>query len=143
MVLPRLLYRTECIPLRASQLLSITSLLERFIFGVMGLPSLVAKKTLYTHRSRGLGLGYFPVLHPTRVLDSLHCNQRLQTLSTSPRNTLSPYHAFVTAVSLLNPDLEPRQPPVHVTWAAQQVQRDAIKVAHVAGLTVYLLPPLC
>ena len=108
----------------------------------MGLPSLVAKKTLYTHRSRGLGLGYFPVLHPTGVLDSLPRNPRLQTLSTSPRNTLSPYHAFVTVVSLLSPDSEPRQPPVHVTWAAQQVRRDAIEVAHVAGLTVYLLPPL-
>ena len=143
MVLPRLLYRTECIPLRASQLMSITSLLEKFIFGVMGLPSLVAKKTLYTHRSRGLGLGYFPILHPTRVLDSLHRNQRLHTLSTSPHTTVSPYHAFIAAVSLLNPDPDPRQPPVHTTWAAQQLQRDAVEVAHVAGLTVYLLPPQC
>ena len=143
MVLPRLLYRTECIPLRASQLMSITSLLEKFIFGVMGLPSLVAKKTLYTHRSRRLGLGYFPILHPTRVLDSLHRNQRLHTLSTSPHTTVSPYHAFITAVSLLNPDPDPRQPPVHTTWAAQQLQRDAVEVAHVAGLTVYLLPPQC
>ena len=143
MVLPRLLYRTECIPLRASQLMSITSLLEKFIFGVMGLPSLVAKKTLYTHRSRGLGLGYFPILHPTRVLDSLHRNQRLHTLSTSPHTTVSPYHAFITAVSLLNPDPDPRKPPVHTTWAAQQLQRDAVEVAHVAGLTVYLLPPQC
>ena len=143
MVLPRLLYRTQCIPLHPSQLLSITSLLERFVFGVLGLPSLVARKTLYTHRSRGLGLGYFPVLHPTRILDSLHRSQRLLTLSTSPHTILSPYHAFITAISLLNPDPEPRQLPLHITWAAQQVQRDAIEVAHVAGLTVYLLPPLC
>ena len=119
MVLPRLLHRTECIPLRASQLLSITSLLEWFVFGVMGLPSLVAKKTLYKHRSRALGLEYFPVLHATRILDSLHRNQRLPTLSTSPHSTLSPYHAFITAVSLLNPDPDPRQPPVDITWAAQ------------------------
>ena len=143
MGLPRLLYRTECIPLHASQLLSIASLLERFVFGVLGLPSLVAKKTLYTHRSRGLGLGYFPVLHPTRVLESLHRNQPLMTLSTSPHTTLSPYHAFVAAVSLLNPDPKPCQPHVHVTGAAQQVHRDAIEVARVARLTVYLLPPLC
>ena len=143
MVLLRLLCRTECLPPHASQLVAITSLFEMFIFGVMGLLSVVAKRTLYTHCSRGLGLGYFPVLHPTRVLDSLQRNQRLLTLSTSTRTTLSPYHAFVTAIFLLNPDTEPRQPPVHVTWAAEQVQRDAIEVAHVAGLTVYLLPRLC
>ena len=143
MVFPRLLYRTECSPLYASQLLSITSLLKRFVFGVMGLPSLVAKKTLHMPRSRGLGVGYFPVLHPTRALDSLHRSQRLLTLSMFPRTTLSPHHAFLTAVSLLKPDPEDRQPPVHVTWAAQQVRRDAIEVGHVAGLTMYLLPPLC
>ena len=37
----------------------------------MGLPLVVATKTLYTHRSHGLGLGHFPTQHPTRVW--IHC----------------------------------------------------------------------
>ena len=71
MVLPRLLYRTECLQLTTDQLYAFTSLLEKFVLTVLGLPSLVAKKTLYTHRSHGLGMGYFPVLHLTRVLDTV------------------------------------------------------------------------
>ena len=54
-VLPRLLYRCECYPLTNTQLQELSSAMERFVFEVSGLPSLVAKKTLYTHRSRGLG----------------------------------------------------------------------------------------
>ena len=54
--------------------------MERFVFGVSGLPSLVAQKTRYTHRSRGLGMRSFRVLYPTRVLDSLHRNPLLATI---------------------------------------------------------------
>ena len=71
MVLPRLLYRTECLPLTMDQLYAFTSLLQKLVLSVLGLPSLVAKKRLYTHRSHGLAMGYFPVLHPTRVLDTV------------------------------------------------------------------------
>ena len=46
MVLPRLLYRTECIPLTVIQLHSLNSLIEKLIFGVLGLPSVVARRTL-------------------------------------------------------------------------------------------------
>ena len=64
MVLPRLLYGTECILRHASQLLSIASLFERFVFSVMGLPSLVAKKTLYTHGSSAWVWGIFQSYDP-------------------------------------------------------------------------------
>ena len=59
---PRLLYRCECYPLSNTQLQELSSAMERFVFAVSGLPSLVAKKTLYTHRSRGLGLGCLQIL---------------------------------------------------------------------------------
>ena len=84
MVLRRLLYLTECIPLTGNQSMSFTRTLECFISGRMGLPLTIAQKTLYSDCSHGLGLGYFPVLHPTRILDVLHRNNHLATLSTSP-----------------------------------------------------------
>ena len=72
MVVPRLLYRTECLPLSNCQLSDINDCLQRFVLGIAGLPPLVARKTLHTHRRHGLGLAHFPTMHPTRVLDSLH-----------------------------------------------------------------------
>ena len=46
LVLPRVLYRTECLPLSAAELRQPTSLLERFVPGVIGLPTLIATKAL-------------------------------------------------------------------------------------------------
>ena len=51
MIPPRLLYRTECLPLSAAQLNNLSSIVERFVLGVTCLPPLVTKKTLYTHRA--------------------------------------------------------------------------------------------
>ena len=62
MVVPRLLFRTECLLLSVPQLRELSALIERFVFGVTGLPPLVAKKTLYTHRRHGLGLCHVPPL---------------------------------------------------------------------------------
>ena len=140
MVLPHLLYRTECIPLTVTQLHSLNSLIEKIIFGVLGLPSVVARKTLYTHRSHGLDMGYFPVLHPTRVLDTLHRNPYLHTMSTRSQHPLSPYNTFKAAIALLNPSPEAQQPPVSTTWAANKLMRDATAIVHIAGLSVYLVP---
>ena len=72
MVIPRLLYRTEWLPLSVPQLQDLSVLTERFVLGVTGLPPLFAKKALYTHCRHGLGLSHVPTLHPIRVLDSLH-----------------------------------------------------------------------
>ena len=46
MILPRLLYRTECLPLSPAQLIDLSSVVERFVLGVTILPPLVTKKTL-------------------------------------------------------------------------------------------------
>ena len=141
MILPRLLYRTECLPLSPAQLIDLSSVIERFVLGVTGLPPLVTKKTLYTHRRHGLGLSYFPVLHPTRVLDALHRNTGLPEFSTPPPSfPLSPYALFLSAVGQLGFPRDAPNPPLSVLWRAQSTLRDAISILSVSGLTVYLLP---
>ena len=142
LVLPMLLYRTDCLPLAAAELREVTSLLERFALGVMGLPTLIATKPLYTHQSKGLGMGYFPVLNPTRLLDSLHRNPSLQAFSVRPRLPLAPFSLFQSAVALLGPAPTSTLSPVTVTWDAQRLQRDAKAVMSISGLVVYLLPPV-
>ena len=99
MVIPRLLYRSECLPLSKTQTTCFAKIMEHFVFGALGLHLVVATKTLYTHRSHGLGLGHFPTLHPTRALDTLHRNRHIHSFSTASRRTLSPYGLFLDAVS--------------------------------------------
>ena len=141
MILPRLLYRTECLPLSLEQSLDVSSVVERFVLGVTGVPPLVTKKTLYTHRRHGLGLSYFPVLHPTRVLDALHRNTGLPEFSISPPSfPLSPYNFFMSAASQLGSPKYTPTPPLPVLWQAQSTMRDAISILSISGLTVYLLP---
>ena len=94
MVLPGVLYRTECLPLNEEQTRSLALIIECFIFGVVGLPSRVAKKALHPHRSHGLGLGYFPILYPTCVLDILQRNAPLLTFSTTRCLPMAPSSFF-------------------------------------------------
>ena len=138
-VLPTLLYRTECLPLTEDQLHSTSAVLEKFAMGVLGLRSLIARKNLYTHRSHGLGLGHFPTLHPTHILDSLHRNQ-LGQFDTCQRGGPTPYARFEHVVSMLGTTPKSRQPPGFATWEASALMRDSVAVVSVAGLTVYLLP---
>ena len=141
MILPRLLYRTKCLPLPPAQLINLSSVVERFVLGVTGLPPLVTKKTLYTQGHHVLGLSYFPVLHPTRALDALHRNTGLPEFSTSPPSfPLSPYALFLSAVGQLGFPRDAPTPPLPVLWRAQSTLRDAISILSVSGLTVYLLP---
>ena len=123
-----------------TELHRLTSLFERFVLGVVGLPTLIATKTLYTHRSKGLGMGYFPVLHPTRLLDSLHRNPYLQEFPVHPRLPITPFVLFQSALALLGPAPTFTLPPVTVTWDAHRLQREAVSVMSVCGLVVYLLP---
>ena len=119
--------------------MSFTRTLGRFIFGVMGLPLTIAQKTLYSHRSHGLGLGYFPVLHPTRAVDVLHRNNHLSTLSTTPRLSMSPYNFFMSSVSKFK-TLCSMVVPLDVSWKGAEIAKNATSVVSFAGLTVYLLP---
>ena len=108
LILPRLLYRCECLPLAAPQIKQMVQAIERYVLGVAGLPSVLAPKTLYTHHTRRFGLRYVAVLQPTRVLDSLHTNQRLFQFSTRSGFPLSPWRLFTAATALLGP---PSFPP--------------------------------
>ena len=119
--------------------MSFTRTLERFIFGVMGLPLTIAQKTLNSHRSHDLGLGYFPVLHPTRILDVLHRNNHLSKLSTTLRLSMSPYNLFMSSLSKFKTSSS-TVVPLDVSWKGAQIAKNATSVVSFAGLTVYLLP---
>ena len=116
MVLLRLLYRTQYLPLTDTQLVSFAKIMERFVFGVLGMPTVIELETLCTHRTHGLGFSYFPTLHPTRVLDVLHRNQHILSFSTSPHSTMSPYALFLDAVFKFGPAPIASMTPLDVTW---------------------------
>ena len=118
-VLPRLLYRRESFPLTFLQIHEMSQAMERFVFGVSGLPSLVAHKTLYTHRSRGLGLRSFKVLYPTRVLHSLHKNPLLTSMRTTGHTPMSPRAFFLNALLQLGPMPSSTMIPLSVSWTAK------------------------
>ena len=135
-----LLYRTECLPLTAERTTQLGVILERFVFGVIGLPMVVEKKTLYTHRSRGLSMGYFPVPHPMRVLDLLHRNQFLHAFSLHPGCSMTPYSMFCSTLSVMGPPSTSTVPPVFISWEASKLQCKATAVMSVAGLVVFVVP---
>ena len=114
--------------------------MECFVFGVSGLPSLVAQKTLYIHRSRGLGMRSLCVLYPTRILDSLHGKPLLASMRTIGPSPMSPRASFLNALSLLGPIPSSTMTPPSVSWNAQSKLRGAVELASVAGLTAYVVP---
>ena len=140
MVVPRLLFRTECLPLSVPQLQGLSALTERFVLGVTGLPPLVAKKTLYTHRRHGPGLSHVPTPHPTRVLDSLHRNFRLQDFDTSARRPFTPYGMFLSAITTLGSPTGDSPTPLPIIWDPPKIYRQATSVVTVAVLRVYIVP---
>ena len=140
MVVPCLLYRTESLPLSNCQLSDIHDCLQRFVLLIAGLPPLVARKGLHTHRRHGLELPHFSTLHPTRVLDSLHGNYRLEEFIVRAKHPLAPYQQFLSAVNKFGPPCGDSPTPLPVVWQAQRATRAATEVVHVAGLQVYILP---
>ena len=142
-VLPRLLYRCECYPLTNTQLQELSWAMERFVFAMSGLPSLVAKKTLYTHRSWGLVLGCLQIVYPTRVLDSLHRNPLLDTLRVSSPLHISQCALFGPALSLFGPTPSSSMLPLTVSCRSRKALRGAYEIASVAGLVAYVVPNSC
>ena len=102
-VLPGLLYRCKCYILTGAQLQGLSAALQRFVFAVSGLPSLVAKKTQYTHYCRGGGLGCLLFVYPTRVLDSLDRNPLLAKLRVSFSARISVRVLCTRTLCLLRP----------------------------------------
>ena len=140
MVIQRLLHRSECLPLSEAQTTCFAKIMEHFVLGILGLPLVVAIKTLYTHRSHGLGPGHFPALHPTRALDTLHRNPQIHSFSTASCSTLSPYGLFLDAVSKFGPAPTSTTTPLDVAWKSATLNRQASSVLTIAGLTVYIVP---
>jgi hypothetical protein len=85
-------------------------------------------------------MGYFPVLHPTRVLDLLHRNQFLHAFSLHPRCSMTPYSMFCSALTVMGPPSTSTVPPVFISWEASKLQREATAVMSVAGLVVFVVP---
>ena len=139
LILSRLLYRCECLPLAAPKIKQMVQAIERYVLGVTGLPSVLAQKTLYTHHTHGLGLRYLAVLEPTRVLDSLHTNPRLFQISTQSNVPLSPWCLFTTATALLGPPRSHPMIPLPVKWGAKRPLQGASTVITDSGLTAYVL----
>ena len=100
----------------------------------------MAKKTLYTHRSRGLGLGCLLILYPTRVLDFLHRNPLLDKLRVTRPLGISPRALFGRALSLLGPPPASSMLPLTISWRSKKAQRGATEIAPVAGLVAYVVP---
>ena len=139
LVLPRLLYRCECLPLAAPQIKQMVQAIERYVLGVAGLPSVLAQKTLYKHHTRGFGLRYLAVLQPTCVLDSLHTNPRLFQFSTRSSFPLSPWRLFTAATALLGPPRSHPMIPLPVSWGAKRSLQGASTVITSSGLTAHVL----
>ena len=116
-------------PSAPPQINELSQAMERFVFGVSGLPSLVAQKTLYTHKSRGLGMRSFRVLYPTRVFDSLHRNPLLASMRTTGHPPMSPRALFLNALSLLGPIPSSTMTPLSVSWNAKPKLRVKVKVS--------------
>ena len=112
MVLLRLLYSTECLPLTEELTKSFAKSVKTFFVGVLGLLLVIAQKTLYSHVSHRLGLGYFSVLHPTHVLDVLHRNQHIQSLSAITRGATSLSLSFCQPCPDSIPPQNRRIPPL-------------------------------
>ena len=140
MVPPRLLYRTECLPLSEVQTTCFAKLMENVVFRILGLPLVVATKTLNTHCSHGPGLGHSPPLNATRILDKLHRNPHIHSSSTTSCGTLLPYGLFLDAVSKFSPAPTSTTTPLDVAWKRATLTRQASSVLTIAGLEVYIVP---
>ena len=74
----------------------------------------------------GLGSVTSPVLHPTRVLDTLHRNSHHHTFFTTAQSSLTPYQLFKSALSFLGPLASSTCLPRGTPWQYQKVHHLAV-----------------
>ena len=137
MVIPRLLYRVECLPLTIEQLQRLNALMKSFVLAVKGLPPHVAHKTTYNHRKIGRGVRYLPVGQPTRALDVIHQHPYMTGLRVGASLPLAPRMVYQTAVAHLKPVTAPPQRPLDVYFQAKRLLPQGRGPQHVLGLEVY------
>ena len=70
LLVPRVLYLSECLPPWQQGLQKLSTLMCDFVQGVKGLPKALVSKTLFS--KQGIGLAHVPTLLPIRVLDVVH-----------------------------------------------------------------------
>ena len=137
MVIPRSLYRAECLPLTIEQLQRLNALMKSFVLAVKGLPPHVVDKTIYSHRKIGLGVPYLPVVQPTRALDVIHKHPYMTSLRVGASLPLAPRMVGQTAVAHLKPECAPPQRPLDVYFPAKRLLPQSRGPKHVLGLEVY------
>ena len=71
-VVPRLLYRLECLPPDVGFHRCVMKWTQELILGLSDIPSFVNTKTMFSPKRFGLGCAYFPTLQPQRCLDVCH-----------------------------------------------------------------------
>ena len=70
-LIPKIVYRLQCIPIVWDLLLKIQRWLKDFLLAIVGLPTFLCNKTLYSSHKFGLGLLHIPVVVATRMLDNV------------------------------------------------------------------------
>ena len=124
MVVPRVLYRAEWLPLTTEQLQRLNALMKSFVLVVKGLPPPpphVADKTLYSHRKIGQAVPYPTVVQPTRALDDIHKHPYMTCLRVSTSFQLAPRVVYQNAVACLRPVPERPQRPLDVYFQAKRL----------------------
>ena len=121
MVIPRLLYRAECLPLTMEPLQRLNALMKSFVLAVNGLPPGVADKKIYSHRKIGLGVPYLPVVQRTGALDVTHKHPYMTSLRVGASLPLAPRMVYQTAVAHLKPESAPPQRSLDVYFQAKRL----------------------
>ena len=97
----------------------------------------MAQKTLYTHHIHGFSLRSLRILHPTRLLDSLHTNPHLHHMNTSSHLHF-PLRPILQCPSPPRPHQTSSTIPLPISWGAKWALRGAVQITAVAGLVAHV-----
>ena len=136
-VIPRLLYRAERLPLTIEQLQRLIALIKSLVLAVKGLSPQVADKTTYSHRKIGLGVPYLLVVQPTGALDVIHKHPYMTSLRVGTSLPLARRMVYQTAVAHFKTATAPPQRPLDVYFQAKSLLPQSRGSQRILGLEVY------
>ena len=116
-----MVYRLECIPIVWDLLLKIQRWLKDFLLAIVGLPTFLCKKTLYSSHKFGIGLLHILVVVATRMLDNVPnvlCKYGAQHLMHTEMGQL---HILQSAVDALHAETSASVLPLGGTSDVQEV----------------------
>ena len=70
-LIPKITYRIECVPIVWDGLMEITKMLEDMLLSIVGLPTFLSRELVYSKPKFGIGLLYVPVVVTTGLLDNV------------------------------------------------------------------------